>query len=81
MSMKLAPKPAAVIAAEADEVVVAVVVAVTVVVVDVGTNKPVLSKNWIHVRSSFNNSGLKESRHYNDQPPLFSSRKGKMDQS
>jgi Tfp pilus assembly major pilin PilA len=71
MSMKLAPKPTAVVVAVVAVAVAVVAVAVVVVaaavvtaaVVVVGTNNPVLLKKLDARYYSFNNSGLKESRH------------------
>jgi hypothetical protein len=72
MSMKLAPKPTAVVVAvvavavavvAVAVVVVAAAVVVTAAVVVVGTNNPVLLKKLDARYYSFNNSGLKESRH------------------
>jgi hypothetical protein len=77
--MKLAPELTAVVVVAV--VVVAVAVAVVTVaavaaVAVVGTNNPVLSKKLDTRHCSFNNSGLKESRH-RLTPPFCLAKKAK----
>jgi hypothetical protein len=78
--MKLAPELTAVVVVAVVAVAVAAVAVVTVAAVAavavVGTNNPVLSKKLDARHCSFNNSGLKESRH-RLTPPFCLAKKAK----
>ena len=81
MSMKPAPEQTAVVVVAVVAVAVVAVAAVAVVtaaaaVAAVGTNNPVLSKKLDARHCSFNNSGLKESRH-RLTPPFCLAKKAK----